>query len=114
MNGGKMMAVPRLSERLNCMVYRRKLEMDLEELRAELSILRAATDEMRQSERFKRVLEAVLAVGNALNASTYRGNARGFQLEALVKVRPNFWFPPLFLYSLDPTALKCGLNEIGN
>lgn len=31
-------------------------------------------------------LEAVLAVGNALNNSTFRGGARGFQLDALLKV----------------------------
>lgn len=30
--------------------------------------------------------KVVLAVGNALNGSTFRGNARGFQLEALLKV----------------------------
>jgi diaphanous 1 len=79
------------------MIYRRKLEMDLEELGAELSILRAATDEMRWSDRFKRVLEAVLTVGNALNASTFRGDARGFQLEALLKVCSS--------PSLDPVLL---------
>jgi hypothetical protein len=33
--------------------------------------------------------KAVLAVGNALNGYTFRGNARGFQLESLIKVRDN-------------------------
>ena len=32
--------------------------------------------------------KVVLAVGNALNGSSFRGNAQGFQLEALVKVYP--------------------------
>lgn len=31
--------------------------------------------------------QAVLAVGNGLNGSTYCGGARGFQLDALSKVR---------------------------
>jgi hypothetical protein len=30
--------------------------------------------------------QTVLAVGNALNGSTFRGGARGFQLDALLKV----------------------------
>lgn len=30
--------------------------------------------------------QIVRAIGNTLNASTYRGNAHGFQLEALMKV----------------------------
>lgn len=31
-------------------------------------------------------MQVVRAVGNTLNASTFRGNARGFQLDALLKV----------------------------
>jgi len=42
------------------------------------------------------VKKVVLAVGNALNGSTFRGNARGFQLEALVKV---FYCTALFSVS---------------
>ena len=30
--------------------------------------------------------QTVLTVGNALNGSTFRGGARGFQLDALLKV----------------------------
>lgn len=61
--------------------------MDLEELKPEFTMLRGAVDELRHSTAIKRVLQVVLAVGNALNASTFRGNARGFQLEALLKLR---------------------------
>lgn len=80
--------------------------MDIEETRPELDIVRHATKELRVSDRFKQVLkvfwnaydvdicsdsisfswQAVLTVGNALNGSSFRGNARGFQLEALLKV----------------------------
>lgn len=83
----QIISIPRLSERLNCMVYRRKLELDIEELRPELEHLRNASKELRASLRFKRVLQAVLAVGNALNTSTFRGGAQGFQLDALMKLK---------------------------
>ena len=94
--------IPRLSQRLECMLYRRKLELEVEEIRPDMQTVRDACKDLRGSERFKTVLQVrcvplqgsncllrqkiVLAVGNALNGSTFRGNARGFQLEALVKV----------------------------
>jgi hypothetical protein len=87
------------------MLYRRKLELDVEEIRPELNIVRNATQELKSSLKFKQVLQVsrqlralstklicisqgVLTVGNALNNSSFRGGARGFQLEALLKVRP--------------------------
>ena len=82
----QIITIPRLAERLDAMVYRRKLELDVEEIRPELNLLRNACRELRSSQRFKEVLKVVLTVGNALNGSTFRGGARGFQLEALLKV----------------------------
>ena len=78
-------SIPRLSERLSCMIFRRRFEMDLEEIKPELTILRAANDELRSSQAFKKLLSLILVIGNNLNASTFRGNASGFQLEALLK-----------------------------
>jgi diaphanous 1 len=81
------MLVPRLEERLECMQYRRKLDLDIEEIRPDLQTLRNASQELRTSARFKAVLQIVLALGNALNGNTFRGGARGFQLDSLLKVR---------------------------
>ena len=69
------------------MLYRRKLDLDIEEIRPELNILRNACAELRGSAKFKHVLSAVLAIGNALNGSTFRGGARGFALEGLGKLK---------------------------
>lgn len=85
------MTIPRLSERVNCMVYRRKLDLDIAEIRPELDILRSASRELRTSPSFRQILQSVLAVGNALNGSSYRGDARGFQLDALLKVSPCYF-----------------------
>lgn len=79
--------VPRLPQRLECMLYRRKLELEVEEIRPDMQTVRDACKDLRASQRFKVVLQVVLAVGNALNGSTFRGNARGFQLEALIKLK---------------------------
>jgi len=83
----EIMTIPRLSERLDCMLYRRKLELEVEEIRPDLDIVRNASLELRSSPKFKRVLQAVLTVGNALNGSSFRGGARGFQLDALLKLK---------------------------
>ena len=51
------MDIPRITDRLQCMVYRRRLELDVEEIRPELDILHSASQELKASQRFKRVLE---------------------------------------------------------
>lgn len=56
------------------------------EVRPSLNVLREASREMRDSQRFRQILQAVLVVGNALNHSTFRGAARGFELDSLLKV----------------------------
>ncbi|PVF96346.1 FH2-domain-containing protein [Serendipita vermifera] len=84
---GELMHIPRLSERLDCLIYRRKLELELAELKPDLDMVRNAGAEVKGSKKLKQVLGVVLAVGNALNGSTFRGGARGFQLEALLKMK---------------------------
>lgn len=83
----EIMGIPKLNERLASMLYMRRFEMDLEELKPDLKVLRDAVEEMNASIKFKKVLQTVLMVGNMLNASTYRGGASGFQLGDLLKLR---------------------------
>lgn len=52
----QMMVIPRLGERLTAMLYRRRLEMEQEELKPELNILRGAADELKSSVKFKKLL----------------------------------------------------------
>ncbi len=83
----EMLGIPRLSERLACMVYMRKFELDIEELKPDLRILKHAVDEINASTKFKSVLHTVLTIGNVLNSSTFRGEASGFQLSDLLKLK---------------------------
>ncbi|CAG8616675.1 9760_t:CDS:2, partial [Ambispora gerdemannii] len=82
----EIMVIPRLSERLTCMIFRRRFEIEAEELLPDISILRDAHMELKNSEKFKKLLKTVLAIGNYLNGSSFRGNAYGFQLNALLNM----------------------------
>ena len=53
----EVMAIPRLPQRLDCMLYRRKLEVEIEEIRPELNIVRNASRELRSSPKFRAVLQ---------------------------------------------------------
>lgn len=89
------------------MLYRRQLDMDMEELKPDLAILRSAAEELRTSARFPQLLQAVLAIGNALNASTFRGGAGGFSLQSLSKVRlQTQCFHPLRLIVITRAQLQ--------
>ncbi|EEB96005.1 hypothetical protein MPER_04934 [Moniliophthora perniciosa FA553] len=83
----QIITIPRLTERLDAMIFRRKLEFDVEFFFPELNILKSACSDLVMSQRFKGVLKAILAIGNALNGASFRGGARGFQLEALLKLK---------------------------
>lgn len=48
--------------------------------------MRAACSELRESEPFSKMLQAVLELGNYLNAGTQRGSAAGFKLDTLLKL----------------------------
>lgn len=63
----QIITIPRLSERLDCMLYRRKLDLDIEEIRPDLNTLRNASRELRSSTRFKQVLQVRKACSTQLD-----------------------------------------------
>lgn len=66
MSLSQLISIPRFTERLGSMIYRRRLEMDMEELKPELSILRSAAEELKSSIKFK----TLLAVSDLQNKTT--------------------------------------------
>nr|CAG8487251.1 8803_t:CDS:10 [Entrophospora candida] len=56
--------ISRLAERLTCMIFRHKFE-----------------------NKVQKLVPTVLVIGNYLNTSSFRGNASGFQLDALLKMK---------------------------
>lgn len=52
----QVMDIPRLHDRLTAMIYRRRFEIELEELAPELSVLRCAMGEVRKSLKLKKIM----------------------------------------------------------
>ncbi|KAJ3261093.1 hypothetical protein HDU77_001076 [Chytriomyces hyalinus] len=80
-------AVPRLRARLEAIAFQQRLSEELSEIKPDLATVHKATKALLSSERFKKVLETVLIVGNFVNGNTYRGGAYGFEMDSLLKLK---------------------------
>ncbi|KAJ3127224.1 hypothetical protein HK098_006589 [Nowakowskiella sp. JEL0407] len=79
--------VPRMAPRLSCIVYKLKFSHELNEILPDVETVISACSELMTSEKLKIVLGRVLVIGNYLNSSSFRGDAHGFSLESLTKLK---------------------------
>ncbi|KAI7733397.1 hypothetical protein M8C21_021336, partial [Ambrosia artemisiifolia] len=75
----ELMKVPRTESKLK--VFSFKLQFG-----SQVSDLRKSLNSVRSSSKFKRVMQTILSLGNALNQGTARGSAVGFRLDSLLKL----------------------------
>ncbi|KAM7251482.1 hypothetical protein ACFE04_023365 [Oxalis oulophora] len=68
------------------MLYRANFDTEVKYLRKSFHTLEAASEELRSSRLFLKLLEAVLQTGNRMNVGTNRGAARSFKLDTLLKL----------------------------
>lgn len=59
---------------------------NMKQTQQDLELLEQACDQLKSSRSLVKILEMVLAVGNHLNGGSFRGAARGFKLDALLKL----------------------------
>ena len=101
-----MSEIPRLHQRLHAIMYRRKFKEELDEIIPDMNTLHDAVVAVRRSPRLKKVLQAVLIVGNFLNSrSTFRAKAYGFQIEMLLKLKDTVSFESSEIRDRAPTLL---------
>ncbi|XP_016176623.1 formin-like protein 8 [Arachis ipaensis] len=79
-------AVPTAFIRLKAMLFRSNYDFEAVQLKENLQTLEKGCKEMRASGLLLKFLEAILKAGNRMNAGTSRGNAQGFNLNALRKL----------------------------
>ncbi|KAL0750635.1 hypothetical protein Bca101_032638 [Brassica carinata] len=109
----EMMKVPRVETKLRVFSFKSQFRSQISELKNSLSVVNSAAEQVSQtqlvgspnvikhisqmlccssfhqiknSEKFKRIMQTVLSLGNALNQGTARGAAVGFKLDSLPKL----------------------------
>ncbi|KAJ8531050.1 hypothetical protein K7X08_025781 [Anisodus acutangulus] len=78
--------IPFAFKRVEAMLYRANFDAEIKDLRKSFQTLEEASQELKNSKLFFKLLEAVLRAGNRMNVGTNRGDARAFKLETLLKL----------------------------
>ncbi|KAI3503020.1 hypothetical protein L1887_31455 [Cichorium endivia] len=78
--------IPFAFRRVEAMLYRANFENEVKYLRSCFQTLEAASEELKNSRLFLKLLEAVLRAGNRMNVGTNRGEATAFKLDTLLKL----------------------------
>ncbi|GMN33459.1 hypothetical protein TIFTF001_048259, partial [Ficus carica] len=79
-------SVPSAFPRFNAMLFRANYDPEILHFKDSLQTLELGCQELRARGLFLKLLEAILKAGNKMNAGTSRGNAQGFNLNALKKI----------------------------
>ncbi|KAF5813030.1 putative tensin phosphatase, C2 domain, formin, FH2 domain, protein-tyrosine phosphatase [Helianthus annuus] len=93
----ELMKVPRTEAKLRVFSFKLQFGSQVSDLRKSLNAVNSAVDQanlflcylnlqVRNSCKFKRVMQTILTLGNALNQGTARGSAVGFRLDSLLKL----------------------------
>ncbi|KAL3500332.1 hypothetical protein ACH5RR_039425 [Cinchona calisaya] len=82
----ELMKVPRVESKLRVFAFKIQFSSEVSDLRNALNIVNSASEEVRKSIKLKRIMQAILSLGNALNHGTARGSAVGFRLDSLLKL----------------------------
>ncbi|XVE53536.1 hypothetical protein DITRI_Ditri03aG0010800 [Diplodiscus trichospermus] len=82
----ELMKVPRVESKLRVFLFKIQFHSQVSDLRNSLNIINSAAEEVRNSVKLKRIMQAILSLGNALNHGTARGSAVGFRLDSLLKL----------------------------
>ncbi|KAK4712098.1 hypothetical protein R3W88_006611 [Solanum pinnatisectum] len=78
--------IPFAFKRVEVMLYRANFDGEVKDLRKSFQTLEVASEELKNSRLFLKLLEAVLRTGNRMNVGTNRGDARAFKLDTLLKL----------------------------
>ncbi|XP_027921768.1 formin-like protein 18 isoform X1 [Vigna unguiculata] len=82
----ELMKVPRVESKLRVFSFKIQFRSQVSDLRKSLLVVNAASEEIRNSVKLKRIMHTILSLGNALNQGTARGSAIGFRLDSLLKL----------------------------
>ncbi|XP_022632553.1 formin-like protein 5 [Vigna radiata var. radiata] len=81
-----LIEIPFAFKRLECLLFMHNLQEDFSSIKDSFATLEVASNDLRKSRLFLKLLEAVLKTGNRMNDGTYRGRAQAFRLDTLLKL----------------------------
>jgi diaphanous 1 len=83
----EIMDIPRLESRLQAFLFKKTFEVQYAELKEMVTAAAEAIKCVSTNFKLAKLLEIILNIGNFLNYDTYAGNAFGFSLDGLAKLR---------------------------
>lgn len=81
-----MMEVPEPHAKFDAMLFRTVFKNRFEDVNAGIQTLNSACDELRSSEKFRKLMAVILTVVNQINTGGEGSMAIGFTLDALLKL----------------------------
>ncbi|KAF2292141.1 hypothetical protein GH714_014473 [Hevea brasiliensis] len=81
-----LVEIPFAFKRMESLLFMSSLQEEVSTLKESFAALEVASDKLRNSRLFLKLLEAVLKTGNRMNDGTYRGGALAFKLDTLLKL----------------------------
>lgn len=82
-----IMQIPRLESRLRAFLFKRQFATNLERLLEDIAACQNGVDIMRGNKLIGLFLELILYIGNFLNQGTHAGNAFGYRVDILPKLK---------------------------
>jgi len=80
----ELSSIPNLKERLEAVRFQMQFNIELNDIRRSIESLKNATSQVKNSDKFAKVMEIILNVGNFLNSSRANAQAIGFKLNSLL------------------------------
>lgn len=91
-----MMNVEDAHAKLDCIIFCSQYETRRKEIVNDIQAITKACAELRQSSRLRKLLGLILKLGNLINTGGEGKMAKGFSLDALLKLNEVRMFPCLF------------------
>ncbi|XP_063794429.1 protein diaphanous homolog 2 isoform X4 [Pseudophryne corroboree] len=85
--GVVMSTVKMLRSRLNGIFFKLTFDEQISNIKPDIIAVTLACEELKKSDKFKRMLELVLLVGNYMNAGSRNAQSLGFNISFLCKIR---------------------------
>jgi hypothetical protein len=81
-----LMEVPNAASKLEALLFRSLFSTRFQDVTDAVSVLNAACDELRSSDRLRKLMAVILTVVNQINTGGEGNLAMGFTLDALLKL----------------------------